>query len=153
MNRSSTTPMYRPPAPRRFLRLVLVVLVGVGIALGAAAIWSATSDAETLQAARAQTAGTSLDPSARPSADSLPETTGTPSSAPAPTSTPLTLEDAKAVATEVAPGRVVEWDQDNERTGLRYDVTVLHDDGSTTEVEVDAATGQVTSINRDTYWD
>ena len=143
--------MYRDSAPRRF-RLALVVLVGVLIALGAATVWSA-SGAETLQTPRAQTAGASSTPSARTAGNDLPGTLGTPSSAPVPASTPLTLEDAKTVATDVAPGRVVEWDQDNEPTGLRYDVTVLHDDGSTTEVEVDAATGQVTSINRDAFWD
>jgi uncharacterized membrane protein YkoI len=61
----------------------------------------------------------------------------------------LTLEEATAVAAQVAPGRVVEWDEDHEPTGLRYDVKLLHDDGSTTDVEVDTVTGQVTSINHD----
>jgi uncharacterized membrane protein YkoI len=61
----------------------------------------------------------------------------------------LTLEEAKAVAAQVAPGRVIEWDQDNEPTGLRFDVKLLHNDGSTTEVEVDTLTGQVTSIDHD----
>jgi hypothetical protein len=35
------------------------------------------------------------------------------------------------------------------RAGLRYDVTLLHDDGSTTDVEVDTVTGRVTSIDHD----
>ena len=70
-----------------------------------------------------------------------------------PASIPLTLEDAKAVAAQAAPGRVVEWDEDHEPTGLRYDVKLLHDDGSTTDVEVDTVTGQVTSIDHDNDWD
>jgi uncharacterized membrane protein YkoI len=65
----------------------------------------------------------------------------TTTAAPAPVSSPLTLDEATAVAAQVAPGRVVEWDEDHEPTGLRYDVPLLHDDGSTTEVEVDAVTG------------
>jgi uncharacterized membrane protein YkoI len=32
-------------------------------------------------------------------------------------------------------------------------VKLLHDDGSTTDVEVDTVTGQVTSINHDNDWD
>jgi hypothetical protein len=62
---------------------------------------------------------------------------------------PLTLEEATAVAAQVAPGRLVQWDEDQEPTGLRYDITLLHDDGSTTDVEVDTVTGQVTSVDHD----
>jgi uncharacterized membrane protein YkoI len=61
----------------------------------------------------------------------------------------LTLDEATAVAVEAAPGRVIEWDEDPEPTGLRYDLTLLHDDGTTTDVEVDTVTGQVTSIDHD----
>ena len=69
-----------------------------------------------------------------------------------PTSTSaLSLEQAKAVAAKAAalPGRVIEWDADYEATGLRYDVTLLHADGTTTDVEVDTVTGKVTSIDHD----
>jgi uncharacterized membrane protein YkoI len=130
--------MLRPWAsPRRVLGLALAVSVGTGIGLGAPSLWSA-SRADIPQVARYQVAGTTA-------------TTASTATAPAkaPTSSPLTLEEAKAVAAKVAPGRVVEWDQDNEPTGLRFDVELLHDDGSTTEVEVDTVTGQVTSIDHD----
>ena len=65
-------------------------------------------------------------------------------------SSPLSLDQATTVAVEAAaPGRVVKWDEDHEPTGLRYDITLLHDDGSTTDVEVDTVTGQVTSVDHD----
>ena len=58
-------------------------------------------------------------------------------------------DQATAVATQLAPGRVIKWDEDHEPTGLRYDITLLHDNGSTTDVEVDTVTGQVTSVDHD----
>ena len=127
--------MLRPSAsPQRVLGLALAVSVGTGIGLGDPSLWSASS-ADTPQVSRSQAAATTA------------TTATTPAKAPA--SSPLTLEEAKAVAAQVAPGRVVEWDEDNEPTGLRFDVKLLHDDGSTTEVEVDTITGQVTSIDHD----
>jgi uncharacterized membrane protein YkoI len=78
---------------------------------------------------------------------------GTTSTSDTSASTPLTLEEATAVATQAAPGRVIQWDEDNEPTGLRYDITLLHDDGSTTDVEVDTVTGQVTKLDHDTDGD
>jgi uncharacterized membrane protein YkoI len=127
--------MLRPSASqRRVLGLALAVSVGTGIGLGAPSLWSA-SKADTPQVPRYQAAATTA------------TTETVPAKAPAPS--PLTLEEAKAVAAQIAPGRVIEWDQDNEPTGLRFDVKLLHDDGSTTEVEVDTITGQVTSINHD----
>jgi uncharacterized membrane protein YkoI len=72
----------------------------------------------------------------------------------APASSALTLDGAKAVALRAAPGRVVEAKQDDEPTGLVYDLTVLHQDGTTTDVEVDATTGHVVSLKSDTdQWD
>jgi uncharacterized membrane protein YkoI len=125
--------MLRPSAsPRRVLGLALAVSVGTGIGLGAPSLWSASG---TPQVARYQAAATTATTATAPAKASA--------------SSPLTLEEAKAVAAQVAPGRVVEWDEDNEPTGLRFDVKLLHDDGSTTEVEVDTITGQVTSINHD----
>jgi uncharacterized membrane protein YkoI len=73
----------------------------------------------------------------------------TPDAAGTPTAVALTLDEAKAVALKVAPGRVVEIDDDVEATGLRYDVTILHDDRTSTDVEVDTVTGEVTSIQHD----
>ena len=130
--------MLRPSAsPQRVLGLALAVSVGTGIGLGAPSLWSA-SRADTPQVPRSQAVATTATTAA---------TATTPAKAPA--SSPLTLEEAKAVAAQVAPGRVIEWDQDNEPTDLRFDVKLLHDDGSTTKVEVDTITGQVTSIDHD----
>ena len=138
--------MLRPSASRkRLLGLALALSVGTGAGVGAASIWSA-SGATTPQA---HLADATL-PAPAGGRDLPAETSGTGgSTAPAPASSPLTLEEAMAVATETAPGRVVEWDEDQELTGLRYDVTVLHEDRTTTEVEVDTVTGQVTSIDHD----
>jgi uncharacterized membrane protein YkoI len=151
--------MLRPSAsPRRVLGLALAVSVGTGIGLGAPSLWSA-SRADTPQVPRSQvatttaiTATTSTTATAPAKAPASSATTAT-APAKAPASSPLTLEEAKAVAAQVAPGRVVEWDEDNEPTGLRFDVKLLHDDGSITEVEVDTITGQVTSIDHDNDWD
>jgi uncharacterized membrane protein YkoI len=65
--------------------------------------------------------------------------------APAPASPPLTADQAASVATQASGGRVVELKEDNEPTGLRYDVTLLHEDGTATKIEVDAATGRIVS--------
>jgi uncharacterized membrane protein YkoI len=132
--------MLRPStSARRVLGLALVVSVGTGIGLGAYSLGSASGAAPPL-APRAGTTATTA-------------TTAAPAPAEASASSPLTLDEATAVAAQVAPGRVVEWDEDHEPTGLRYDVTLLHDDGSATEVEVDTVTGQVTSVNHDNDWD
>ena len=131
-------------SPRRVLGIALAVAVGTGIGLGAYSLGSA-SGADLPQVPRLGVASTAA----------TTPTTAAPAPAPAgaPTSAPLTLDEATAVAAQVAPGRVVEWDEDHEPTGLRYDITLLHDDGSTTDVEVDTITGQVTSINHDNNWD
>jgi uncharacterized membrane protein YkoI len=161
--------MLRPSAsPRRVLGFALVVSVGAGIGLGTPSLLSAS---DTPQVPRAQAAATTTTtattaptattattaPTATTAttaptattATTAPTATTVPAPAEAPAPSPLTLEEAKAVAAQVAPGRVIEWDQDNEPTGLRFDVKLLHDDGSTTEVEVDALTRQVTSIDHD----
>jgi hypothetical protein len=138
-------------SPRRVLGLGLAVAVGTGIGLGAYSLGSAFGS-DTPQFPRVGSAATATAP-ARPGAPDAPATTTAPSPSEASASAPLTLEEATALAAQVAPGRVVEWDEDHEPTGLRYDVTLLHDDGSTTDVEVDTVTGQVTSINHDNDWD
>ena len=144
--------MFRPSAsPRRVLGLALAVSVGTGIGLGAPSLWSA-STADVPQISRSQAARTTVtapDTASAPDKAPAPAEALAPAEAPAPANSPLTLEEAKAAAAQVAPGRVVEWDADNEPTGLRFDVKLLHDDGSTTEVEVDTVTGQITSIDHD----
>jgi hypothetical protein len=138
--------MLRPSASaRRVLGVAVAVSIGAGIGFGAYTLGS-SAGANSAPFPRAATATTT----SGPATTSGPETTSAPET---PVSIPLTLEDAKAVAAQAAPGVVVEWDEDHEPTGLRYDVTLLHDDGSTTDVEVDTVTGQVTSINHDNDWD
>jgi uncharacterized membrane protein YkoI len=138
--------MLRPSAsPRRVLALALAVSVGTGIGLGAPSLWSASRDVPQVPRSQAAATTATVEPTATTA--TAPTTETAPANAPA--SSPLTLDEAKAVATQIAPGRVIEWDQDNEPTGLRFDVKLLHDDGSTTEVEVDTVTGQVTSVDHD----
>ena len=138
--------MRRALASRRILGLAVAVSVGTGVGLGVASLWPA-SGATTPQPARAEAAqhGPTL------------ITTGpdgsTPAAPAASSTARLTLDQAKALALRVSPGRVVEVDQDDEDTGLEYEVTVLHTNGSATEVEVDAVTGHVVSTKTDDDWD
>jgi hypothetical protein len=134
--------MFRPSAsPRRLLGVALAVSAGTAIGLGAPSLWSGATTPRAYVA----------DTSSIPAGAGVQGVSGG-STAPAPASLPLTIEDAKAIAVQTAPGRVVEWDEDQEATGLRYDVTVLHDDGTTTDIEVDATTGRVVSTQHDD-WD
>jgi len=124
--------MLRPSAsPRPALRSALAVSVGVGIGLAAAVCWSAAG-AEAVQAPPVVTA----------------------SVAPAPTETPvsswLTPGEATAAAAQVAPGDVV--NVASRPTGLRYDVTLRHQDGTYTVVEVDAPTGRVVHTELADHW-
>ena len=134
--------MLRPSASkRRVIGFAVAATVGTGIGLGAYSLGAAAGpDIPQFPRIGAAT-NTALPTPAEGSASPAP--------AEGSASAPLTLEEATAVAAQVAPGRVVEWDEDHEPTGLRYDVKLLHDDGSTTDVEVDTVTGQVTSINHD----
>jgi uncharacterized membrane protein YkoI len=149
--------MILPTVSRRFAGLVLAAAAGTGIALGAYSLGSA-SGAEparaqhTAPAAAAASAPTAATSSATADAS---EATATTAAAPSPaTVAPLTLDQAKAVATRAAGGgRVVEASEDNEPTGLLFDVTLLHPDGSAAKVEVDAATGRIVSIEQDDHWD
>jgi hypothetical protein len=130
---------------RRVLGVALALSVGTGIGLGAYSLGSAAgTDVPYLP--RAGSATTTDSPTPATTTGSRPSAAA---SAEASAASPLTLEEATAVAVEAAPGRVLEWDEDHEPTGLRYDVTLLHDDGSTTDVEVDTVTGRVTSIDHD----
>jgi hypothetical protein len=153
--------MHRPTASRKqVVGLALTLTIGTGVGVGLATTWSA-SGAATPHTYLADTATVPAGGNAVPGGTG--ETTAPgPSSAPqtgetapqAPSSAPLTLEEAKAIATQTAPGRVVEWDEDQEPTGLRYDLTVLHADRTTSKVEVDTVTRQITSISHDDdVWD
>lgn len=134
--------MFRPSAPaRRVIGLALGVTAVGGIGYGAYSLGSAAG-ANSSYLPSVAAADATREPSDQRT------TAPVPSSA-APTSAPLTLEEATAVAAQVVPGRVLQWDEDLEPTGLRYDITLLHDDGSTTDVEVDTVTGRVTSIDHD----
>ncbi len=147
--------MLRSSASRRFVGITLALSAGTGIGLGAYSLGS-TYGTDLPQYPRAATATTGTTAPAGPGeskAPTTPTTATTAPAAPAPGAAPLTLEEATAVAAQIAPGRVVEVDEDHEVTGLRYDVTLLHDDGSTTDVEVDTVTGQVTSTDHDNDWD
>jgi hypothetical protein len=141
--------MLRAPASRRLVGTGVAVVAAAGIGFAAYSLGSA-SDATTPQGSPVALAATVTPPPAAPTA-----APATPSSAAPTTPAPLTLEQAKAVAARAAslPGRVVEWDADQEPTGLRYDVTLLHADGTTTDVEVDAVTGKVTGIDHDDHRD
>jgi Peptidase propeptide and YPEB domain len=142
--------MLRPSASRRrIIGLAVAAAVGTGIGLGAYSL-GAASGTDIPQFPRVGAATNTAFPTpADGSASPTPAEGSVPAPAEGSAPAPLTLEEATAVAAQVAPGRVVEWDEDHEPTGLRYDVKLLHDDGSTTDVEVDTLTGQVTSINHD----
>jgi hypothetical protein len=140
-------------SPRRVIGFAAAAAVGTGIGLGAYSL-GAASGTDIPQFPRVGAAtNTALPTPADGSAVPTPAEGSASAPAEGSASAPLTLEQATAVAVQVAPGRVVEWDEDHEPTGLRYDVKLLHDDGSTTDVEVDTITGQVTSINHDSDWD
>jgi uncharacterized membrane protein YkoI len=125
---------------RQALRLTVATGVATGVALAAYTLGSSAgaNSSDFPRIVPATTSSTATDPGAPATATSEPAT-----------SSPLTLDQATAVAAQLAPGRVVKWDEDHEPTGLRYDITLLHDDGSTTDVEVDTVTGRVTSVDHD----
>jgi hypothetical protein len=125
--------MLRPSVSRRFVGIAFAVSIGAGIGAGAVGVWS-VAGADTPPVPRVGTA------SATAPADAT-------------ASSPLTMDQATAIATQASPGRVVEVQEDREPTGLRYDVTLLHENGTTTEIEVDAATGQVVTTEHDDDWD
>ncbi len=134
--------MLRASASRRVVGTGVAVVAAAGIGLGAYSLGSASG------ASTPQGSPVALEvPATAPTGAKAVPTTPSPA---APTkASPLTLDQAEAVAARAVPvpGRVVEWDTDQEPTGLRYDVTLLHGDASTTDVEVDAATGRVTGID------
>ena len=138
--------MLRASASRRVVGTGVAVVAAAGIGLGAYSLGSASSASG---APTPQGSPVALEVPATPPPTGAKDAPATPSPAAPTTAAPLTLDQAKAVAVHAVavPGRVVEWDTDQEPTGLRYDVTLLHADGSSTDVEVDAATGRVTGID------
>jgi pyruvate/2-oxoglutarate dehydrogenase complex dihydrolipoamide acyltransferase (E2) component len=154
--------MLRPTATtKRVLGLALVLSVGTGIGVGAESLWSA-SRAEPAAAGRpaaSEVAGAVVAEPSPPDAEVTPAAEPTPDATPAavPAATPaaprVSREQAVTIAAKVAPGRVVEVDEDLEESGLRYEVTLLHPRGGATEVEVDATTGRVLDTDFDDDWD
>lgn len=136
--------MFRPSASLRlFVGLALAAAAGSGIGLVAIAVGSSSATA-TSPALHSLTAAA--------------DTAAVPVPTAAPAAAPLTVDQAEAVALQGSPGSVVKVEQDNEPadpteatdpTGLSYDVTVQHQDGTTTEVVVDGATGRVVSTSVD----
>jgi uncharacterized membrane protein YkoI len=143
--------MFRPSvSPRLIVGFTLAATVGAGIGLGLVGLGAASGTAPA-------PAGQTVTVAASTAAASAPAPAG-PSA-----STPLTADQASAIAVQASPGTVVEVKQENadngnteandptetndptEATGLVYDVTVQHQDGSDTKVVVDGATGHVVS--------
>jgi hypothetical protein len=153
--------MIRLSASSRLAGTALAVVAVAGIGFGAYRLGSAAG-ARTeapLVAAATSSAPASSSPAASSSSSSAPSSasdaptspSGPPAAAPV---RPLTLDQAKAVAFRAAGGgRVVEASEDAEPTGLLFDITVLHPNGSATKLEIEAATGRVVSLEQDDHWD
>ncbi|MCU1619195.1 MAG: hypothetical protein JWR41_1201 [Modestobacter sp.] len=140
--------MFRPLGSRRFIGIAVAASVGTGIGAGAVGLWS-VAGADTPAAPRAATAAAIVTAPAPGQLRAVSPTTAAPPPAGAPASSPLTVDQATAIATQASPGRVVEVQQDNEPTGPRYEVTLRHEDGTSTEIEVDAVTGLVVGTEHD----
>jgi Peptidase propeptide and YPEB domain len=146
--------MMRPSFARRTAGLAIAASVGAGLGIGATAVWSAAgADAQptTRSTPATGSSSTSAPSIGTPSVPPVPAMPSTPA-APTPTRSPfshLTVGGVPALAARVAPGRVTEVTEDDDGPGLRYDVTVEQADGTSTDVEIDAATGRVLSITRD----
>jgi len=138
---------------KRVAGAALAVALGTGLGLGAISMWSAQG-ATTAQAYRVDS-GFPSTPSGGPESPAGSSSAPAPADAPAPAAVDssdgmTTIEKAASIALAFAPGRVVEVDQDQDfPTGLRYDVTILHDNGTSTDVEVDAESGQIVSTDVD----
>jgi hypothetical protein len=141
----------RALASRRVVGIAVAITAGTGIGWGAYTIGNAAG-ADTTVFPRAASSTTTGTTDTAGTTETSPGTPATPEAgAPA---EPLTRDQAIAVAVENAqPGRVGPVTEDYEATGLRYDVTILHDNGTSTDVEVDTVTGQVTDLDHDDDWD
>jgi Peptidase propeptide and YPEB domain len=144
----------RALASRRVVGIAVAITAGTGIGWGAYTIGNAAGADTTVfpRAASSTTTGTTDSPGTTETSPGTPSTpeagsTGAPAE-------PLNLDQAVAVAVDAAPpGRIGTVTEDHEPTGLRYDVTILHDNGTSTDVEVDTVTGQVTDLDHDDDWD
>jgi hypothetical protein len=150
--------MLRPSIrPRRVLGLTLALSAGTGIGLAAPAVLSSSraspSPPDRIESGPSQ-AGTSTvqaRPATAPEGSRLVTTPVPPQ--PEEPARQVTLEEATAIAARVAPGRVVETDLDTGTTGLEYEITLVHQDGTASEIDVDARTGQVVSSKLHDEWD
>jgi hypothetical protein len=155
MNRSSLT------SRRVLVGAALAVTLGTGVGLGAISLFSSET-ATTPQAYRVDTSGfpsnRASDGPAAPTTAPADAPADVPADAPAPapvdTADGVSMDEAVAIAVQFAPGQVYEVDQDRDfLSGLQYEVTIRHDNGTATEVEVDADTGQIVSTDFDNDWD
>ncbi len=163
MNRSSLT------SRRVLVGAALAVTLGTGVGLGAISLFSSET-ATTPQAYRVDTSGfpsnraadgpaapttAPADAPADAAADApAPVAADAPAPAPVDVSDGVSMDEATTIALEFAPGQVFEVDQDRDfLSGLQYEVTIRHDNGTSTEVEVDADTGQIVSTDFDNDWD
>ena len=141
----------------RVLGLVLAVSAGAGIGLAAPTVWSAprgtASPTERVSSApRDIRDGVPKDTQNDVQNDVRSDTPTAPRQ-PQVAATQVTLDEAIAIAARTAPGRVVETDTDTGTTGIEYEVTILHADGTVSEIDVDAGTGQVVGRKLHNEWD
>ena len=153
------------PSSRLIAIAAAAVALTAGLGLGAATL--ASADGSAPLAYRGDSTGLPSTDSAGPEGPATPTTASSQAEAPAPAPAEvpapapadaaadgLTIEEATSIAVQFAPGRVVEVDQDRDfLSGLRYEFTVLHDNGTSTEVEVDADSGKVVATDFDNDWD
>jgi uncharacterized membrane protein YkoI len=143
----------------------LAVALGTGVGLGAISLFS-TATATTPQSYRVDTSGFPSTGSQAADGPTTPTTAPAPADAPAnaPADAPapaavdvsdgVSMEEAATIAVQFAPGQVYEVDQDRDfLSGLQYEVTIRHDNGTSTEVDIDADTGQIVSTDFDNDWD
>jgi len=64
----------------------------------------------------------------------------------------ITLEEAREIALKAKPGKIVETEFSVESDGKSsYEFDIVGDDGVEWEVEVDAMTGKIVEVERETY--
>jgi hypothetical protein len=174
--------MSRSPASRRFLGLALAATASTGIGIGIGAVWPASgaevqqaaragtaavtaATPGALQNVRDTTAASAAASAPLSSPLNLDEATAVAMQA-----SPGRVVEAKAddesneandpnEANEANDPNEAddrndpnEADDSTEPTGLEYEVTVLHDDGTATKVKLDGANGRVVSTKLDDDW-
>jgi hypothetical protein len=134
--------MLRSTMSRRATGITAAATIGAGLGLGALGLWSAAGATTPQSPSTAPTPATATAPA--------PPTAAVAAGPPSSVSSPLTVDRATAIATTASPGRVIEVEQENDGpTGLLYEVTVQHADGTQTEVDVDATSGRVLGMQND----